>query len=69
MLYLLLSCKVRSVIRFLLTKNYNSIEIHRQFHKMHRDEIIGDDDGMRQSFVLFKNGRADVHDVVVNRPL
>lgn len=33
MLYLLLSCKVRSVIRFLLTKNYNSIEVHRQLHK------------------------------------
>ena len=55
------SCKVRSVIRFLLVENHKPIEIHRQLCKMYGNEVMSEG-RVRQWCIVFKNGRTNIHD-------
>ena len=55
------SCEVLAVIRFLLARNNNAAEIHRQLCEVYGPNVMSD--GMvRQWCRLFKEGRANVHD-------
>ena len=49
------------VIRFLLVENHKTIEIHRQICKVYGHEVMNEG-GVRQCFIMFKNGLNNVHD-------
>jgi len=55
------SCEVRAVFRFLLARNNNAAEIHRQFCEVYGPNVISDSK-IRQWCRLFKKGRTNVHD-------
>ena len=55
------SCEVRAVIRFLLARNNNAAEIHRQFCEVYGPNVMSDSK-VRQWCRLFKEGRTNVHD-------
>jgi len=55
------SCEVRSVIRFLLARNNNAAEIHRQFCEVYGPSVMSESE-VRQWCRLFKEGRTNVHD-------
>ena len=54
-------CEIRSVIRFLNSRNVLPIEIHHQICQVYGDNAMSD--GMARKWVhLFKEGRENVHD-------
>ena len=55
------SCEVRAVIRFLLARNNNAAEIHRQLCEVYGPNVMSDSE-VRQWCRLFKEGRTNVHD-------
>src|SRR5215469_6009725 len=55
------SCKVHAVIRFLLARNNNAAEIHRQLCEVYGPNVMSDSN-VRQWCRLFKEGRTNVHD-------
>ena len=61
------SCEVRAVIRFLLARNNNAVEIHRQLCEVYVPNVMNDSKG-RQWCRLFKEGRTNVHDERSGRP-
>ena len=52
----LASCEVRAVIRFLLARNNNTAEIHRQLCEVMSDSKV------RQWCHLFEEGLTNIHD-------
>ena len=55
------SCEVRAVIRYLLARNNNAAEIHRQLCEVYGPNVMRDSK-VRQWCRLFKEGRTNVHD-------
>ncbi|MEL7441188.1 MAG: hypothetical protein AAGJ58_22190, partial [Pseudomonadota bacterium] len=55
------SCEVRGVIRFLLAKNYNPIQIYRQICDVYGPGTMSEG-RVRQWCINFKHGRTNVHD-------
>jgi hypothetical protein len=55
------SCEVRAVIRFLLARNNNAAESHRQLCEVYGPNVMSDSK-VRQWCRLFKEGRTNVHD-------
>lgn len=55
------SYDMRSVIRFLPAKYHKSIEIDWKLREMYRDGIISEGK-VKQLYMMFKNGRTNVHD-------
>ena len=55
------NCEVRAVIRFLLARNNNAAEIHRQLFEVYGPNVMSDSK-VRQWCCLFKEGRTNVHD-------
>jgi len=55
------SYEVRTVIRFLLARNNNVAEIHRQLCEVYGLNVISESK-VRQWCRLFKEGRTNVHD-------
>jgi len=55
------SYEVRAVIRFLLARNNNVAEIHRQLCEVYGPNVMSDSK-VRQWCRLFKEGRTYVHD-------
>ena len=55
------SCEVRAVIRFLLARNNNAAEIHKQLCEVYGLNVMSDSK-VRQWGRLFKEGRTNVHD-------
>jgi len=55
------SCEVRAVIRFLLARNNNAAEIHRQLCEVHGPNVMSESK-VRQWCRLFKEGRTNVRD-------
>jgi hypothetical protein len=55
------SCKVRSVIRFLLVENHRPIETHRQLCKVYENNVMSEG-GVWQWCIMFKNGHTNVYD-------
>jgi len=54
-------CEIRSVIRFLNSRNVLPSEIHHQICQVHGDNAMGD--GIVRKWVwMFNEGREDVHD-------
>ncbi|GBN35810.1 hypothetical protein AVEN_66281-1 [Araneus ventricosus] len=59
-------CEVRSVIRFLNSKNVKSAEIHRQLVEIYGENVMTD--GMVRKWVRqFNDGRTNVHDEARSR--
>ena len=57
------SCEVRAVIRFLLARNNNAVEIHRQLCEVYGSNVMSESK-VRQWCRLFKEGRTNDHDEV-----
>jgi len=55
------SCEVRVVIRFLLARNNNAAEIHRQPYELYGPNVMSESK-VRQWCRLFKEGRTNVND-------
>ena len=54
-------CELRSVIRFLNSRNVLPSEIHHQIHQVYGDNAMSD--GMVTKWVqMFNEGRENVHD-------
>ena len=54
-------CEIRSVIRFLNTRNVLPSEIHHQICQVHGDNAMSDD-MVRKWVRMFNEGRENVHD-------
>ena len=61
------SCEVHAVIRFLLARNNNAAEIHRQLCEVYGPNVMSESK-VRQWCRLFKEGRTNVHDERSGRP-
>ena len=57
------SCEVRAVIRFLLARNNNAAEIHRQLCEGYGPNVMSDSK-VRQWCHFFKEVRTNVYDAV-----
>jgi len=55
------SCEVRAVIRFLLARNNNAAEIHRQLCEVYGPNVMSGSK-VRQWCRLVKEGRRNIHD-------
>ena len=55
------SCKVRTVIQFLLARNNNAAEIYRQLCEVYGPNVMSDSK-VRHWCRLFEEGRTNVHD-------
>jgi methyl coenzyme M reductase gamma subunit len=60
------SCELRSVIKFLNTKNVRPAEIYRQVCEVYGENVMSD--GMVRWCMMFSEGRTNVHDDRSGRP-
>jgi hypothetical protein len=55
------SCKIRSLIPFLHTKNMSAMEIHCELCAVHGQNVMSEGT-VRQWCKMFKDGKTNVHD-------